>query len=102
MAAETGWPSAVLLLGLFLWATTRALMTAASEGQPGAATIAATSAAALAVHSTVDYVLNFPVLVAAAAVVLGAGTADSGTRGPKRLRRQTVIFGRKGPPPWSP
>jgi O-antigen ligase len=77
MAAEAGWPCAVLLLCLFLWATARALFTMTNEGQAGAATIAATSAAALAVHSTVDYVLNFPVLVATAAVVLGAGTAGS-------------------------
>jgi O-antigen ligase len=75
MAAETGWPGAAALLGLLLWSTARPLLGPA--GNTGRAFVTATAATALAVHAAVDYVLGFPVVVATAAFVLGAGT-DSG------------------------
>jgi O-antigen ligase len=77
MAAETGWGGAVALLALLLWAAARPLCGGGAQRAPGTAVVAATAVGALSVHAAVDYVLQFPVVIAAAAFVLGAGTARS-------------------------
>ncbi|MGY1739559.1 MULTISPECIES: O-antigen ligase family protein [unclassified Blastococcus] len=88
MAAETGWPGAAALLGLLLWAVARPLLTAGRS--VGAGVLAATAMASLAVQASVDYVLDFPVVVMTAALVLGVGTGAA-------TARATV-----GAPPGSP
>jgi O-antigen ligase len=90
MAAETGSAGAVALLGLLLWAAIRPLLTPPRELVTGRAVVAATAATALAVHSAVDYVLSFPVVVATAALVLGVGTSRS---------TSPPLLAVEGPPP---
>ncbi|WP_344690711.1 O-antigen ligase family protein [Blastococcus jejuensis] len=75
MAAEVGWPGAVALLALLVWAATRPLLVGSSRMSTGVGLITATTAAALAVHASVDYLFQFPVLIATAGFILGLGTA---------------------------
>ena len=62
----------LLLLMLFGWA----LFALWRSEQPNrVVVIAAAAITALVLHSTVDYVLSFPVVVMTAAALLGVGTA---------------------------
>ena len=71
-SAEQGVIGGLLLLMLFGWA----LFALWRSEQPNRVVmIAAAAITALVVHSTVDYVLSFPVVVMAAAALLGVGTA---------------------------
>ncbi len=71
VGAETGVPGFVLLVALFVWGFARLW-----AGPPDAITsLGAASLAALGVHASIDYVMHFPAIPLAAAVLVGAATA---------------------------
>jgi O-antigen ligase len=74
--AETGIPGLVLLLALFGWVFAGAVRAATPAAAVGAASVAI-----LGIHSNVDYVMHFPVVVIAAALI--AGVATRKTRPPE-------------------
>lgn len=89
--AEAGVPGLLLLLGLGGWGFARLWW----GGDDAATAVAALSVGALGVHASVDYVLHFPAVLAAGAVLLGAGSCV-----PRRARdraRQTEGTRSHGP-----
>ena len=69
MGAEGGFPAMMLLVLLFLWGLAR-LGAGPRFGAP--ALIAAVAITALGLHASIDYVLHFPQIPVATAVLLGA------------------------------
>ena len=67
VAAETGLVGAGLLLALVGWA----YLALAHAAQPGPAVVGAVAWSAFALHALVDYVANFPLVVATAGLALG-------------------------------
>lgn len=70
-AAETGLPGAALLVALLCWGGWNLWR----GGCPSCAGTAGTALVGVGVHATVDYVLHFPHLVLAVAVLVGAGAS---------------------------
>jgi len=71
VGAETGVPGFLLLVALFVWGFARLW-----AGPPDAITaLGAASLAALGIHASIDYVMHFPAIPLAAAVLVGAATA---------------------------
>ena len=78
VAAELGIVGLVLSLALAGWMWVSLLRAAAVD--PMGATVAAGALAAVALHSTVDYVLHSPALIVVIMVTLGIGTAGGRAR----------------------
>jgi O-antigen ligase len=68
LTAETGIGGGLLLVTLVVWTTIRA------GARRGGGAIAAAGVAALGIHASVDYVLQFPLVPITAALLAGAGT----------------------------
>lgn len=68
--AETGLPGALLLLGIGL-----VVLTGLGEAGTGARLVALAGWTAFCLHAQIDYVANFPAVVAAAGLVAGLGTS---------------------------
>ncbi|MGZ4610676.1 MAG: O-antigen ligase family protein [Actinomycetes bacterium] len=73
-AAETGLPGAVLLGALWLWVFWRAWRPSVDAGP---ALIATGAWLALGLHSSIDYVADFPAVLALAGLVMGMATSAS-------------------------
>lgn len=82
--AETGVPGLTLLVLLVGWGFAR-LWVAPADRMTG---LAAASLAALAIHSSVDYVAHFPIIPLAAAALVGAA---QGSRERRELRPGPVV-----------
>lgn len=80
-AAEVGWLGAAGLLGLLVWGAARPLVAGDAGRVTPVGLVAATTAAALGLQVSIDYILQFPTLVAAAAFVVGFGTTAATTTG---------------------
>jgi peptidoglycan/xylan/chitin deacetylase (PgdA/CDA1 family) len=83
--AETGAPGLVLLVLAFLWGFAR--LVAAPPDRVTA--LGAASLAVLGVHASVDYILHFPAIPAAAAVLLGTAQGRD-DRAPRSRRGGAV------------
>ena len=79
IAAETGVIGGVLLAALFVWAIARTGL-----GLSPAGGIAAAGVAALGIHSCVDYVLHFPLVPIASAVLVGAASFHAPARSTRK------------------
>lgn len=77
VGAETGAPGAVLLLALMLWGFLCLWERAERERL---AALAAAALTTLGMHASLDYVLHFPLIAAAAALVLGSATSRTAPR----------------------
>jgi O-antigen ligase len=75
LGAETGIPGMVIALLLAFWAFVRL---AYGPSDPGVVA-AAVGVAGLLIHANVDYVLHFPAITAAGALLLGAGASAPGS-----------------------
>jgi hypothetical protein len=95
-AAETGIPGALLLVALMLWALLR---TGPGDGgsrgrDAGAAAMVAVAAwLALALHTSVDYVADYPAVLAVAGLVTGLGTRQPS---PVQARWPELAAGTRG------
>ncbi len=76
--AETGFVGLALVVALFGWAFVR-LVAAEPDASVG---IAAAAVAALGIHSTVDYILHFPIVPLAAAASVAVATRMQGNERP--------------------
>jgi O-antigen ligase len=80
--AETGVPGMALLVALLLALLART----AVASPPARAAVGAAALGAIALHASVDYVLQFPAVVVVAALVAGASSATDVTIGATRRR----------------
>lgn len=71
LAAESGLPALVLALALLGW-----LYTGLSRGSGNGIVVVAAALSALIVQASIDYVLHFPAVIAAAGVLVGAGCVE--------------------------
>ncbi|WTW93371.1 O-antigen ligase family protein [Streptomycetaceae bacterium NBC_01309] len=71
-AAEQGVPGLLCLVALVAWAYVRLWR---SRQDPAVVAVGAASLTAFALHASIDYVAEFPVVLAAVGVVLGVATA---------------------------
>jgi O-antigen ligase len=94
--AETGVLGALLLIALFLYGFARLWVVADASRSTA---LAATSLAVLGIHACVDYVLHFPAIAIAAALLVGAATSASrGT--PSPTPRRAVAAGASWADRW--
>jgi hypothetical protein len=70
--AEAGLPALLLLVGLTGWCFARLWWGADDAGTA----VAALALGALGLHASIDYILHFPAVAVAGAVLLGAGSAQ--------------------------
>jgi O-antigen ligase len=95
-AAETGLPGALLLVALMLWALIR---TGPGDGGSrgrdarAAAMVAVAAWLALALHTSVDYVADYPAVLAVAGLVTGLGTRQPS---PVPARWPELVAGTRG------
>lgn len=74
VGAETGVPGLVLLVLVFVWAFARLWV----APRDAVTAVGAVAVAALGIHASIDYIMHFPAIPIAAALLVGSTTASTG------------------------